>query len=482
MEASVCEPPQDTHAVVLRAIARKTSTPSPGRAPNKTAWTSYNSIAFQASFASPSTYRAAVTQTNGYQELQGKIMSTRALSPDTKRATLGVSPSAVTAQPLLTAVQGLAPSIAGRAAGIERSRRIPADVLEALKSIGVFRMFVPRSYGGLELDLPAGLEILVELAKIDGSVGWNAMTSSNGSLFAPYLPQRTYEVIYRRGPDVTFAGATQPTGTAEEVGAGARQVSGRWPFVSGSQYADWIAGFCVVIANGKTLLSEAGRPQIQAAWLPARDWRVEETWHAAGLRGTGSHHVVLQNKMVPVSHFADLERGAPFLPGPLYAALPKFLPLLHAASALGMPEGIVGNLVDLAADGRRHVQSPTSMRDSEVFQFELGRVVADLRAARAFFRAQSANHWQHAVVGTLKGEALLADSTQAAIWTTTTCVRVADACLALAGGSAVYDSSPLQRRLRYLHVAGQHARLQQRHYVSVGRQLLAQRDQVAAAA
>src|SRR5262245_2224831 len=87
MEASVCEPPQDTHAVVLRAIARKTSTPSPGRAPNKTAWTSYNSIAFQASFASPSTYRAAVTQTNGYQELQGKIMSTRALSPDTKRAT-----------------------------------------------------------------------------------------------------------------------------------------------------------------------------------------------------------------------------------------------------------------------------------------------------------------------------------------------------------------------------------------------------------
>jgi hypothetical protein len=51
-------------------------------------------------------------------------------------------------------------------------------------------MFVPRSYDGLELDLPAGLEVLVELAKIDGSVGWNAMTSSNGSLFAAFLPQR----------------------------------------------------------------------------------------------------------------------------------------------------------------------------------------------------------------------------------------------------------------------------------------------------
>src|SRR4029077_20661019 len=98
------------------------------------------------------------------------------------------------------------------------------------------------SHGGLELDLPAGLEILVELAKIDGSVGWNAMTSSNGSLFAPYLPQQTYETIYRDGPDVIFAGATPPAGTAEEVGRDVWQVSGRWPFVSGSRYADWIAG------------------------------------------------------------------------------------------------------------------------------------------------------------------------------------------------------------------------------------------------
>jgi indole-3-acetate monooxygenase len=122
------------------------------------------------------------------------------------------------------------------------------------------------------------------------------------------------------------------------------------------------------------------------------------------------------------------------------------------------------------------------MRDSETFQFELSRVVADLRAARAFFQAQSRSHWHHAVAGTLKGESLRAESTQAAIWTTATCVRVADACFALAGGGAVYESSPLQRRLRDPHVAGQHAGLQQRHYVSAGRQLLARRREIAVAA
>jgi len=213
----------------------------------------------------------------------------------------------------------------------------------------------------LELDLPAGLEILAELAKIDGSVGWNVMTSNNGSLFAPLLPQRTYETIYQSGPDVTFAGAAQPAGTAE-VSAGAWQVNGRWPFVSGCQYADWIAGFCVTVANGKPLLSEGGQPRIPVACLPARDWQIEDTWYAAGLKGTGSHHVVLKNKMVPASHFADPERGVAFVSGPLYQALLQFLPLLHAASALGIAEGIVGNLIDLAATGRRQLQSSVPMR------------------------------------------------------------------------------------------------------------------------
>jgi indole-3-acetate monooxygenase len=409
-------------------------------------------------------------------------MSKGFLSPKIRHASSGISPSSLAAKSLLMAIQELRPAITARAMEIETSRRIPADIVEVLKRAGIFRMFVPRSYGGLELDLPAGLEILVELANIDSSVGWNAMTSSNGSLFAPFLPQQTYETIYQNGPDVIFAGASQPVGAAEEAGAGERVVSGRWPFVSGCQYADWIAGFCVSFSNGKPLLSEAGRPQIQAAWLPAHEWRIEETWHAAGLRGTGSDHVVLKNKLVPVSSFSDLERGAPFLSGPLYETLPQFLPLLHAASALGMAEAVVSSLIDVASTGRRQVQSPVPMRDSEIFQFELGRVVADLRAARALFQVQSASLWDHAAAGTRLGVAVLAESSQAAVWTTTTCVRVADVCFALAGGSAVYENSPLQRRLRDLHVAGQHARLQQRHYVSAGEQLLIRRGEIVSAA
>jgi alkylation response protein AidB-like acyl-CoA dehydrogenase len=68
-----------------------------------------------------------------------------------------------------------------------------------------------------------------------------------------------------------------------------------------------------------------------------------------------------------------------------------------------------------------------------------------------------ASHWRHALAGTLKGENLFVQGTQTAIWVATACIRVADACFLLGSGSALYENSPLQRRMRDLHAAAQHA-------------------------
>jgi len=109
------------------------------------------------------------------------------------------------------------------------------------------------------------------------------------------------------------------------------------------------------------------------------------------------------------------------------------------------------------------------MRQSECFQAELGRIEAEARAARAFYEAQAASHWCHAVAGTLREEALLVHGTQAAVWIAAAGVRVADSCFTLGGGAALYETSPLQRRLRDLHAAAQHAAVHQRHYAGAGR-------------
>jgi alkylation response protein AidB-like acyl-CoA dehydrogenase len=379
-----------------------------------------------------------------------------------------------TANRLLANIRKLAPSIISRAAEIEAGRQMPPDLVGALRSIGVYRMFVPQSYGGLELDLPAGLEIIRALGRIDGSVGWIAMIGSGHGIWAPLLPRNTYEQVYQNGPDVIIAGSTHPLGTAEAT-AGDWRVNGSWAFASGCQHADWMFGFCVMTEGGKPLpgpASEGGLPLVRGFFLQARDWQIEDTWYVAGLKGTGSHHITLRDKLVSAENFFDLKNGIPCLPGPLYQAVQQFLPLMHGATSVGIAEGALDELVELAHTGRHQLQAAVPIRDSEIFQGELGRVAAELRAAQAFLQVQAAGHWRHALAGTLKDEALLTESTQTAIWLATTCVRGVDACFALGGGSALYETSPLQRRLRDVHVAAQHFVAQQRHYVGAGKLLL----------
>jgi alkylation response protein AidB-like acyl-CoA dehydrogenase len=379
-----------------------------------------------------------------------------------------------TAQRLLADIRELAPHIISRAAEIEAGRRIPPDLVEALRSMGVFRMFVPQSHGGLELDLPTALEVVGALGRINGSVGWTAMIGAGSAIFVPYLPRETYDQVYRNGPDMIIAASAQPAGKGEAV-PGGRRINGRWPFMSGCQHADWILGFCVVTEGEKPLPGPAGKdgpPMLRGFMLPARDWQIEDTWLVAGLKGTGSHHVTLRDTLVPAANSFDPVNGGPCQPGPLYQAVLRLIPLLHCAFAVGIAEGALDELVELANTGRQQQRAAGPMRASEIFQYELGRIEAELRAARAFCQVQAGSHWHHALAGTLNSEVLLAQGTQTAIWVTATCVRVVDACFAAGGGSALYESSPLQQRMRDLHVAAQHVGVQQRHYVNSGKLLL----------
>jgi alkylation response protein AidB-like acyl-CoA dehydrogenase len=381
------------------------------------------------------------------------------------------STGTATAERLLADVRKLAGGITARAAEIEAGRRIPLDLVEALRSIGVFRMFVPRSHGGLELDFPEGLEIIAALGRVDGSVGWTAMIGSTVALLPVLLPRETYDQIYRDGPDVIFAGSGQPLGTAEAAGDGWR-VNGRWPFASGCQHADWIGGCCIMTRNGEPLPGPAeGMPLVQAFVLPARHWRIEDTWHAAGLKGTGSHHIALADTAVPAANFCDFPVGTPCLPGPLYAAMPQFSFLAHGAVNVGIAEGALDELVKIAAT-RRLQPGAVPMRDSELFRAELGRIDAELKAARALLEVQAKSQWRHALAGTLQDKVHLTHGKQTAAWIAATCVRATDACFALGGAGALYDGSPLQRRLRDSHAASQHAAAQQRNHVDAGALLL----------
>lgn len=295
---------------------------------------------------------------------------------------------------LLADIRRLAPQFAARAPEFEAQRRIPSDVVEIFRSIGIFRMFVPRSLDGMELDLPPALEVISALARIDGSLGWAAMVGGTPTLATPLLPRETYDLLYRNGPNVTFAGTAQPSGTAERAPGGWR-VTGRWSFAGSCEYADWMFAVCIMTEDGKRLPGPAGAegpPLIRGFTQPARDWQIEDTWYVAGLKAAGSHHIALRDVFVPDANLLDIFAGVPCQPGPLYQALFPVIPLMHHAVHVGIAEGALNDLVAMARAGRQQLRAAVSMQESEIFQYELGRIAADVRAARAALQAQAASH------------------------------------------------------------------------------------------
>jgi alkylation response protein AidB-like acyl-CoA dehydrogenase len=363
------------------------------------------------------------------------------------------------AKRILDAARDLAPRIAARAPEIERGRRLPPDLVAELLEAGFFRMSVPRSHGGLELEYPATVEALTSLAAADGATGWTVMIGSESPQLLALLPRESFDEVYAAGPDVIIAGAFAPQGRAIPADGGYR-VSGRWGFASGCQHADWLFGNCVV-DDGAT------PPNLRCALLPAPEWTIHDTWHTSGLRGTGSHDIEVSDHFVAAERSFVLFGGAASLAGPLFQA-PLLQASLHIASvALGIAEGALADLVGFAATKKKRLYAQVALPDSPLFQHRIGHAEADLLAARAMLRERAEELWAQACAGEVSPP-FAPRVLQTSGWIAETAARAVDACYTAAGGSALYESSPLQRRLRDVHALTQHASLQDTVFTNAG--------------
>jgi len=370
---------------------------------------------------------------------------------------------------VLGQVRALRPKIELRAAAIEAEREVQGDLVEALRCCGVFRMYVPKTHGGLELDFLDSLEVIAELAAADGSVGWTAMIGCATPFMLAGLERKTFDAIYASTPDVIHAGSTVPVGTAERVSGGYR-VTGRWPFASGCRHADWMLGVCVITENGTPAPGRVeGAPRACVAVCPASDWQIEDTWRVAGMKGTGSHHIAISDHYVSEEFVYEAPALKPCVAGPHFNAMAPLISLLHAALALGLAEGARTDLLAMVTSGRRQFRAATSMAESPIFQYEFARADADVRAARAYLQVHAASTWRLALAAHLSNSEHGPGAVQAAVWITAACARAVDALYTLGGGSALYESSPLQRRLRDMRVATQHVQVQLRNYETVGK-------------
>jgi alkylation response protein AidB-like acyl-CoA dehydrogenase len=197
----------------------------------------------------------------------------------------------------LRAARALRTTIRATRQETEESRRLAPQVVEGLIAAGLCRLAVPASLGGHEAEPGVALQIYEVLAGADASVAWIAWNNQLVGLASRYSSDAVRTEVFSDARRL-FANSTRPSGRAVVVEGGFR-VSGRWALVSGCELADWIPVMCVVTEGTEPRMLPAGEPEMRMAYLPQGSYRILDTWHVGGLRGTGSHDIVVDEVFVP---------------------------------------------------------------------------------------------------------------------------------------------------------------------------------------
>src|SRR5215471_5949316 len=156
-------------------------------------------------------------------------------------------------------VQDLVPHIRESLDEMDRQRRVPAPLARQMADGGIFRLGIPKRFGGSEADPATLVHTIEEISAIDGSVGWCAMISSVYGVFAGCLPTEAAREVYGSDPNVITAGTFRPNGEAVAVDGGYR-LTGRWPFASHCQNATWLTGGARILDGDQPRLGPDGGP------------------------------------------------------------------------------------------------------------------------------------------------------------------------------------------------------------------------------
>jgi len=384
-------------------------------------------------------------------------------SPPSRRALAG---------PLERAA-ALAPLLARHAGDIDRERRLVEPVLAALHGAAMFRLLLPRPFGGDEIDAPTFVRVIEEIAKLDASTAWCLCQNDVCSMVAAYLAPSVAQEMFGRDPKAVLAWG--PGANARAVAtAGGYRVSGSFAFASGGRHATWLGAHCPVYGeDGKPRLGEDGAPVTRTMLFRAEKAPLRDIWQVIGLRGTASDAYDVKDLFVPEPYtLARDDQAERRYRGTLYA-LPtnSIYSCGFAAVALGLARSLLDSFSALALEKTPRGYK-SRLRESAVVQSDLAETEARLRGARMYLFGTLAEVWDKV----MRTNAVTLEERMAirlaSTHTINEAVRVADTAYHAAGATAIFENAAFERRFRDIHTVAQQLQGRRSHFETVGRHML----------
>lgn len=357
----------------------------------------------------------------------------------------------------LEKVRGLAPIIAEYRDESEKQRYLAKPVYEAMRNLGLFKLWQPKVIGGYEADFHTALEITELLATFDGSAAWNFMIGLQSSVLLGYTPEHIIVPMMADDPMATLGGSGMPGGVAVPVEGGWR-VSGRWTFTSGSNHTRWLCGSCIIQDDGVTRLGEDGNPEMRMMWFNSDEYTLIDTWHPMGLRASGSNDYEVKDVFVPEERFVSAQlTKSPFQSGTIFQTRvsillgPTFAPV-----AIGIAREALAAFIDLATR-KKPTRSNKLLSEYDSVAQLIGRAEAKISAAHAYLHnSMCMDLWPAMLRGEGDSEELATHAYYASAFAAQNCNEAVEMLQEAAGGTGVQASSPLERCFRDVHMVSKH--------------------------
>jgi len=360
------------------------------------------------------------------------------------------SGSALDGAAILANADRIGPLLREHAAEVEAARRLTEPVVNALRSTGVFRMAMPATWGGPELDICRQIEIIETLSRADASAGWCAMIGADSGYYSGYIDDAAARSLYP-DLDAVTAGWLTPAGTVEVCDGGYR-LSGRWSFGSGVTHADVIVCGARVTENGSPRFLADGTPEVRLALLPAAQCQVLDTWRPLGLTGSGSHDYTITDTFVPAEN--TWVHGQSYRSGPLYSWRGMVV-----VNFVGVPVGIALDACDGAAsilDAKVLMPEMIPARDAPRVRAAVARARAMASAARSYVYDTVGTFWSVIVAGDEPSFEQRAQLAGLFVHTASECRTAVRLLVDTVGNVALRDECSLGRQMRDLDTIAQH--------------------------
>ena len=369
--------------------------------------------------------------------------------------------------PVLEAARALIPEIEAAAPEIDRERRLPRALIEAMTEAGLFRMTVPRSLGGSELPLYQFAEVCQAVAMADASAGWCVSQNAGIGRESGYLPREGAEEIF--GDPMTVMAWGNGPATARKV-TGGYKLTGRFSFASGIRHATWTGAHDAPVVDdaGAPVFHDDGSRKTASLFFRPSEVELTDVWQVSGLRGTGSDTYKVEDLFVP-EHRATLREAQE--PGALYLfGTTNIFSVGFASVSMGISRAVLDAFFELAATKTpRNVNG--LLRDQATAHSLAGRTEGVWRAAQALLRQTAREAWEKACATPEVTLETRIDLRLATTYAMQQSAAVVDAAYTAAGATAIFESNPFERRFRDMHAATQHLQAREDHFEPVGQYL-----------